>query len=122
MTIRAGDSESLRKQRGAFFTPPAIAEYLARLAVLDQADAKIMDPTCGEAVFLLAAGRQLRDPGRDSAEIGEQLYGFDLHETSLEWSSRLLEEEELDATLKQADFFSVPPPDQLTSPVPWMDA
>ncbi len=62
------------------------------------------------------------DLGRDAAEIGEQLYGFDLHDTSLEWASKLLEEEELDATLKQADFFSVPTPDQLTTPVPWMDA
>lgn len=122
MTIRAGDSEVLRKKRGAFFTPPAIAEYLARWAVLDQADAKIMDPTCGEAVFLLAAGRQLKDLGRDAGEIGEQLYGFDLHNTSLDWASTLLEEEELDATLKEADFFAVPTPDQLTSPVPWMDA
>lgn len=122
MTVRTGDSEELRKERGAFFTPPVIAEYLARWAVLDQADAKIMDPTCGEAIFLLEAGRQLKDLGRDAAEIGEQLYGFDLHDTSLEWASTLLEEAELDATLKQADFFSVATPDQLTSPVPWMDA
>lgn len=122
MTIRTGDSEGLRKERGAFFTPPAIAEYLARWAVLDQADAKIMDPTCGEAIFLLEAGRQLKDLGRDAAEIGEQLYGFDLHDASLEWASKLLEEDDLDATLKQSDFFSVATPDQLISPVPWMDA
>lgn len=122
MTTRAGDTEGLRKARGAFFTPPAIADYLARWAVLDQADAKIMDPTCGEAVFLLAAGKQLKDLGRDAGEIGEQLFGFDLHDASLKWASQLLEDEDLDATLKQADFFSVPTPNQLASPVPWMDA
>lgn len=122
MTIRTGDSEQLRKERGAFFTPLPIAEYLARWAVLDQADAKIMDPTCGEAVFLLEAGKQLKGLGRDAAEIGDQLFGFDLHDTSLEWASKLLEEDDLDATLKQADFFSVATPDQLTSSVPWMDA
>ncbi len=122
MAIRAGDSEALRKERGAFFTPPAIADYLARWAVLDQADARILDPTCGEAVFLLAAGRQLKDLNRDAGDIGEQLYGFDLHDSSLEWASRLLEAEGLDATLQQADFFTVPTPDQLTSSMPWMDA
>jgi adenine-specific DNA methylase len=122
MTIRDGDTGTLRKERGAFFTPPAIADYLARWAVLDQNDAKILDPTCGEAVFLLAAGRELKNLGRDAAEIGEQLYGFDLHAPSLEWSSSLLEAEGLDATLRQGDFFAVPTPDQLTSVTPWMDA
>jgi tRNA1(Val) A37 N6-methylase TrmN6 len=122
MTIRAGDSQQQRKQRGAFFTPPAIAEYLARWAVLEEPNAKILDPTCGEAVFLLAAGRQLKELGREVEEIGQQLYGFDLHDTSLEWANRLLGMEGLDATLKRADFFSVPTPDQLLSNTPWMDA
>lgn len=122
MTMRAGDTDALRKERGAFFTPPAIADYLARWAVLDQSDAKILDPTCGEAVFLLAAGRELKDLGRDAAEIGEQLFGFDLHAASLEWANSLLEAEGLDATLQQADFFTVPTPDQLTASTPWMDA
>lgn len=120
--IRDGDSETLRKERGAFFTPPAIADYLARWAVMGQADAKIMDPTCGEAVFLLAAGRQLKDLGRDSDEIAAQLYGYDLHDTSLAWANDLLQQEGLGATLRQADFFTVATPDQLTTSAPWMDA
>lgn len=120
--IRTGDSEALRKDRGAFFTPPAIAEYLARWAVMGQPDARIMDPTCGEAVFLLAAGRQLKDLGCDPDEAAEQLFGYDLHSESLEWASKILQEEGLDATLRQADFFSVSTPDQLTSNTPWMDA
>lgn len=122
MTLRAGDSEGLRKERGAFFTPPLIAEYLARWAVLEQADAKIMDPTCGESAFLLEAGKRLKDLGRSAADIGEQLYGFDLHRASLEWARELLNQHGLNATLAQADFLSVPTPDQLASPVPWLDA
>jgi adenine-specific DNA methylase len=120
--IRDGDSEVLRKERGAFFTPPAIAEYLAQWAVMGQEDAKIMDPTCGEAVFLLAAGKKLKDLGRDADQLAEQLYGYDLHSTSLDWAGELLQEEGLDATLRQADFFTVSTPDQLTSSAPWMDA
>lgn len=120
--IRAGDSEEFRKQRGAFFTPPAIADFLAEWAVMDQPDAKVMDPTCGEAVFLVSAGQRLKALGRDVGELDAQLFGFDLHQTSLEWASVLLSDEGLDAYLQQGDFFAIPTPDQLGSPVPEMDA
>lgn len=120
--MRVGDNEGLRKERGAFFTPPAIADFLAEWAVLDQPDAKVMDPTCGEAVFLASAGKRLLDLGRDVGDLDQQLYGFDLHQTSLEWANNLLTQAGLDAYLQQGDFFSVPTPDQLGSPVPEMDA
>ncbi|MBL7257235.1 N-6 DNA methylase [Paractinoplanes lichenicola] len=120
--IRPGDSPASRKDRGAFFTPAAIADYLAEWAVAGDKDARILDPTCGEAVFLLAAGRKLRKAGAESTEFGELLYGFDLHQTSLDWSKSLLEEEDLDAQLKEANFFDVPTPTQLGAPVPLMDA
>lgn len=122
MTIRVGDSEALRKARGAFFTPPAIADYLAHWAVMDDPQAKVMDPTCGEAAFLLPAGRILRDLGRSASQIETQLFGFDLHDTSLEWASQHLASEGLGATLKTADFFATSTPDQLTASAPWMDA
>lgn len=120
--MRTGDSERLRKERGAFFTPPPIADFLAEWAVLDQLDAKVMDPTCGEAVFLVSAGERLKSLGRDAGELESQLFGFDLHEGSLEWADRLLTEAGLDAHLQQGDFFSIPTPDQLGAPVPEMDA
>ncbi|KQZ70635.1 class I SAM-dependent DNA methyltransferase [Nocardioides sp. Root151] len=120
--IRADDSEALRKQRGAFFTPPAIADFLAEWAVLDQPDAKVMDPTCGEAVFLISAGQRFKDLGRDIGDLDEQLYGFDLHQTSLEWAYNLLTEAGMDAHLQQGDFFSIATPDQLGATVPEMDA
>lgn len=122
MSIRPGDSSELRKERGAFFTPQAIADHLAAWAVGDQADAKVMDPTCGEAVFLLSAGRMLKNLGRDAAELEQQLFGFDLHRDSLDFASGLLEDAGLDARLQKADFFSVATPDQLGATTPWMDA
>ena len=57
------DTPVLRKARGAFFTPQPIAEYLADWAVEDDPAASVVDPTCGEAVFLEAAGRKLADLG-----------------------------------------------------------
>lgn len=120
--MRAGDSETQRKARGAFFTPAAIAEYLADWAVLDQPDARVMDPTCGEAAFLVAAGLRLKALGRSENDLASQLYGFDLHETSLHWARALLGEAGLDANLRQSDFFLVPTPDESEPAVPQMDA
>jgi adenine-specific DNA-methyltransferase len=111
-----------QKARGAFFTPPAIADYLAAWAVADNSTAKILDPTCGEGVFLLAAGRQLARLGRSQSELDENLFGVDLHESSLDHAARLLEDEGLSAHFVAQDFFTIPTPAELGCPLPSMDA
>ena len=98
------------------------AEDLAAWAVDDDPNAKILDPTCGEAVFLLAAGRRLKELGRAANELDQQVFGVDLHEESLNASMALLEAEDLDAHLLADDFFNVPTPYQLGSPLPLVDA
>jgi len=50
------------------------------------------------------------------------MYGVDLHQTSLDWALTLLEQDGLNANLIKDDFFDVPTPDQLGSPLPLMDA
>ncbi|GAA1950523.1 N-6 DNA methylase [Agromyces allii] len=122
MKLLPGDSADLRKARGAFFTPPAIAEHLAEWAIRGDAEASILDPTCGEAVFLIAAGQELKRLGRTAGDLDRQLYGVDLHEGSLVEASALLEEEELDGTLIASDFFAVKTPDMLDAPLPFVDA
>jgi len=116
------DTAERRKARGAFFTPPAIADYLAAWAVDDDPEAKLLDPTCGEAVFLLSAGRRLKKLGRTASQLDEQLFGVDLHERSLNEAMALLEADDLDAHLVADDFFNVPTPLQLGSPLPLVDA
>lgn len=49
-----------RKARGAFFTPPAIADYLAAWPVGEDPDARVLDPTCGDGAFLPRLRRRLR--------------------------------------------------------------
>lgn len=120
--VRAEDTPALRKGRGAFFTPEPIARHLADWAVRGDPKARILDPTCGEAVFLLAAGRELRQAGCQPSNLDEHLFGVDIHADSLEAASRLLEQENLDARLLVDDFFAVPTPDQLGAPLPPMDA
>ena len=123
MSVRMpGDPAELRRARGAFFTPEPIAAHLAAWAVRSDPQAKILDPTCGEAVFLQAAGRELKAAGCQSSDLDQRLYGVDLHAESLASATALLESEGLDAHLLVDDFFAIATPDQLGSPLPYMDA
>src|SRR4051794_1996956 len=107
------DGALARKARGAFFTPPTIAEFLADWAIGDNPNARVLDPTSGEGIFLRSAGRRLRALGSPEAGLDDQVVGVDLHRESLDETSRLLEDEGLDARLIEADFFNVSPPSEL---------
>ena len=48
------DTVELRKARGVFFTPKPVARYIINWALRSTAD-HILEPSCGEASFLLAA-------------------------------------------------------------------
>ncbi len=69
MTRTPSELLTLRKARGAFFTPLPIAEHLTAWAVHGNPLAKVLDPTCGEAVFLQTAGRQLKALGRQGSDL-----------------------------------------------------
>ncbi|MFD6699402.1 MULTISPECIES: N-6 DNA methylase [unclassified Microbacterium] len=122
MDLLPGDSASQRKARGAFFTPEPIAEHLAAWAIQDDPSAVIMDPTCGDGVFLLAAARRLNALGRSAEDLESQVYGVDLHSASLGEAARLLEDEGLDAQLIASDFFELATPDMVDARVPYLDA
>jgi tRNA1(Val) A37 N6-methylase TrmN6 len=115
------NASARRKARGAFFTPPEIAEFLGRWAVRAP-EARVMDPTCGESVFLLAAAERLRDLGASPRAIGDQLAGVDLHQPSLDASAGLLRELGAGANLICSDFFDLPTPAQIGDHVGWQDA
>ncbi len=111
-----------RKARGAFFTPEPIAEYLAEWAIEGDPRATVLDPTCGESVFLRAAGDRLKALGADRAQLRRQLLGVDIHEQSVEQSIRELAARKLDASLIVEDFFVLSPPDRLDTRLPYVDA
>lgn len=93
-----GDSSLLRKSRGAFFTPRAVARFVADWAIRTAAD-DVLEPSCGEAVFLheAGAGAEGRHQGR--------LVGVELHEASAAESERTLRADGIDATIHTGDFF-----------------
>ena len=92
-----------RKARGAFFTPPAIADFLARWAIRS-ADETVLEPSCGEAEFLVAAGQRLTELGADRRLI-DQLHGVELHRASADESRKVMTEQGLEATIWADDFF-----------------
>ena len=121
--MRAGplDNPELRKSRGAFFTPPEIADFLAAWAVRGP-DSAVMDPTCGESVFLVSAARQLKTMGAKPTDTARLLTGVDLHRPSLDASRDLLASEGFGAHLVKSDFFDLPTPAQIDDRVGWQDA
>ncbi|MBT8491777.1 MAG: N-6 DNA methylase, partial [Deltaproteobacteria bacterium] len=59
-----GSTPSLRHQLGQWFTPPELADLVVALATDKRPGLDIVDPTCGDGVFLerarLAGGKRLR--------------------------------------------------------------
>lgn len=90
-----GDSATQRKARGAFFTPAKVARFITEWAIQSPHDA-LLEPSCGEAVFLHEAGRGgHRGP----------LVGVELHEASAQEAQRILRGEGIPATIHVGDFF-----------------
>jgi adenine-specific DNA-methyltransferase len=119
---RHKDTAKRRKRRGAFFTPWEIADFLAAWAVGGDRDARVLDPTSGEGVFLLAAAKHLQGLGARPNALAAQLYGVDIHGESLDETRSLLRQVNAAADLRQGDFFEQPSPRQLDAELPWVDA
>jgi adenine-specific DNA-methyltransferase len=99
------DSQELRKVRGAFFTPPELCRYMAEWAIRTPAD-RVLEPSCGEAAFLLAAAERLAELG--PAQAGG-LRTVELHEPSARAAQALLQAGGFDARVDVGDFFAVQP-------------
>lgn len=108
------DSPGERKARGAFFTPEEICDFITDWAVRRPQD-RVLEPSCGEAAFLLSAGRRLRELGA-SGDTSGQLHGFDqlqgveLHRLSVLSAARATATHDLPATVHWGDFFDAAMP------------
>lgn len=110
-----GDDLGARKSRGAFFTPPPICRFLAEWAIRDPGDS-VLEPSCGEAAFLQAAGEHVRSLRRVGASGGNgELCGHEIHGSSATRARDLLRSKGHDACIEVGDFF-------LNDPSPRFDA
>lgn len=99
------DTPELRKARGAFFTPPEVAQYVCDWAVRSPDD-RVYEPSCGEADFLLAAGHRLRALGAGRIDA-TRLQGAELHAASADGALAELAAWNMTAGISVADFFDV---------------
>ncbi|WP_200820258.1 HsdM family class I SAM-dependent methyltransferase [Mycolicibacterium houstonense] len=104
------ESAAARKARGAFFTPTPITEYLAQWAVRS-ADERILEPSAGDAAFLIAATHRLQRLG-----AGEPaLHGVEIHRSSAATARRRVAEAGGRAHIRTADFFAIEPRGEYTA-------
>jgi adenine-specific DNA-methyltransferase len=97
-----------QKARGAFYTPPEISQFLVEWAVRRKEDL-VLEPSCGDAAFLVPAAERLRELGASRRAIPNQLQGIEIHQASAEEAAERLDEEGLSATIVHSDFFDCVP-------------
>lgn len=100
-----GDTKFQKKARGAFFTPPAISRYLVEWAIQSSSDT-VLEPSCGEASFLLAAARRLESFPDRPLFLNQQLHGVEIHKDSADHAHALLKAEGYEAKINVEDFFT----------------
>lgn len=111
MTVTARpDTSAHRKARGAFFTPEPLARYITEWAVRSTTD-RILEPSCGEAAFLLSAADRLGVLGRaEGVSALADLHGIELHAASAASAREFLTSAGASAAEVQVgDFFTFEP-------------
>jgi adenine-specific DNA methylase len=110
-----GEVPSAQKVAGAYYTPPEIAEALVRWAIR-RPDDRVLDPACGEAVFLRSAVVRLRSFDA-FAPLG--VNGFELDRAAAGRARSAAPE----AHVTDADFFKLEPEpayDAVVGNPPWV--
>ena len=96
----AADPAEARKARGAFFTPDGITAHLAQWALRSASDS-VLEPSAGEAAFLVAAVDRLRSLGVEEPIVD----GIELHRASAQVARDLIQQAGGHARIKVSDFF-----------------
>lgn len=109
-TVSSGpDTDERRKARGAFFTPEPLARYVAAWTIRELTD-DVLEPSCGEAAFLLAAhDRQLSLGNASDHPTPGALDGVELHQESARRALSTLTATGAQPRITVGDFFSIEP-------------
>lgn len=103
------DTADVRKARGAFFTPKPLAQYVTDWAVRSVSD-DVLEPSCGDAVFLLSAVDRLRALEDTERVLSTpHVDGIELHGPSASAARDLLLGAGVDANVAVGDFFTFEP-------------
>lgn len=106
-SIHPNDTPALRKERGAFFTPDEITRFVTNWAIR-KPDDQVMEPSAGDAAFLVAAVTRLREltPDMDARPTVD---GVEIHAHSARVANQRVREAGGKAKIRHSDFFTVEP-------------
>jgi adenine-specific DNA-methyltransferase len=96
------------KLRGGYYTPMSVAEWISHWAVRTPRD-RVLEPSCGDGVFLEAAARRLLQLGLKRNQVSHQVFGVEIIPKEAEKSAvRLANTLGVDTldTIFLADFFA----------------
>jgi len=117
--------EDARHTLGQYFTPDDLVDLIVSFCIRE-ADARVMDPTCGTGAFLIRAYDRLRCLGsrrRAHHRLLEQVWGFDIAGFPAELATINLYRQDLSdyrnfPRVLQKDFFDVQPGMEFDFPPP----
>jgi adenine-specific DNA methylase len=106
-----------RKSLGAFYSPQSLVEPMVAWAVT-RADQSVLDPSCGDGVFLETAARRLRSLGASPERAAALLHAVDLNPDAAQVTRARLASElgPSFGNVRIGSFFSLPPPGLLFGP------
>lgn len=90
-----------QKMRGAYYTPPVIAEFMCKWALSDKNNT-VLEPSCGDGNFLIAAEQELLKLGATKKSFAKQMVGIEF-----EPSEAKKAQERSSSTIVSSDFFTV---------------
>lgn len=106
-SVHPNDTSALRKERGAFFTPDEITRFVSSWAIRTSSDL-VMEPSAGDAAFLVSAVARLRELSPDS-DATPTVEGVEIHAHSARVARQRVLEAGGKAHIRHSDFFLVEP-------------
>ena len=101
----ASDTPEHKKARGAFFTPEDVSNFLSTWAIRSKVD-RVLEPSAGEAAFLLSATRRLTALGAVLNSVS--LDGVEIHAASAARARSLVGQGGAKANIVVGDFLRLP--------------
>lgn len=96
-----------RKHLGAFYTPRELTDFATQYAIGD-AGARVLDPGCGDAAFLVSAAHRLLSLGTSREQAAAQIMGVDLNDDAVQTANAELSRHGIQkASLHQGNFFQI---------------
>ena len=103
--IHPDDTPEIRKERGAFFTPFDITKFIAKWAIRSAAD-RVLEPSAGDAAFLVAAVERLSKLGCRKMGAPE-VHGVEIHPHSAHVARQRVSDAGGQAHVQLGDFFDL---------------